>query len=70
MAEKRNVMLESARIARGNIQDLGTIDANQFDAIIVPGGFGAAKNLSSFGFKGEDMTVQSDVESALKQFHL
>jgi enhancing lycopene biosynthesis protein 2 len=69
MAEKRNVMLESARIARGNIQDLVTIDSNQFDAILVPGGFGAAKNLSSFGFKGEDMTVQSDVENALKQFH-
>jgi enhancing lycopene biosynthesis protein 2 len=51
-------MLESARIARGNIQDLVTIDSKQFDAILVPGGFGAAKNLSSFGFKGEDMTVQ------------
>jgi enhancing lycopene biosynthesis protein 2 len=69
MAEKRNVMLESARIARGNIQDLVTIDSKNFDAILVPGGFGAAKNLSSFGFKGEDMTVQSDVENALKQFH-
>ena len=69
MNEKRNVMLESARIARGNIKDLATIDSKEFDAIIIPGGFGAAKNLSSFGFKGEDMTVQEDVEKALKAFH-
>ena len=53
MNEKRNVMLESARIARGNIKDLATIETKEFDAIIIPGGFGAAKNLSSFGFKGE-----------------
>ncbi len=65
----RSVMAESARISRGQVSDLATIDAKEFDAILVPGGFGAAKNLSSFGFKGEDMIVQPDVEKALKQFH-
>ena len=67
--EKRSVMAESARISRGQVSDLATIDVKEFDAILIPGGFGAAKNLSSFGFKGEDMSVQPDVEKALKQFH-
>lgn len=62
-------MAESARISRVQVNDLATIDTKEYDAILVPGGFGAAKNLSSFGFKGEDMTVQADVENALKQFH-
>jgi enhancing lycopene biosynthesis protein 2 len=57
MPEKRNVLVEAGRIARGNIQDLATIDAKEFDAILFPGGFGAAKNLSNFAFKGGDMTV-------------
>jgi enhancing lycopene biosynthesis protein 2 len=62
-------MVESARIARGEVKDLALINASEFDAILLPGGFGAAKNLSSFGFKGAEMTVQSDVEKALKAFH-
>ena len=45
MAEKRNVLIESARLARGNVAPLSDIDASLYDAIIVPGGFGAAKNL-------------------------
>jgi len=67
--EKRNVLTEAARIARGNIKDLSTIDVKEFDAILLPGGFGAAKNLSNFAFKGGDMTVNSDVEKTLKAFH-
>ena len=69
MKEKRNVMVESARIARGAVEDLKTLDASKFDAVFMPGGFGAAKNLSSFAFKGGDMTVIPEVESALKAFH-
>ena len=69
MKEKRNVLTEAARIARGNIQDLASIDVKEFDAILLPGGFGAAKNLSNFAFKGADMTVNPDVEKALKSFH-
>ena len=57
MKETRNVMVESARIARGEIKDMASIEASQFDCILIPGGFGAAKNLSSFGFKGSEMTV-------------
>ena len=65
MPEKRNVLIESARIARGQIKDLKDYDPNNFDALIFPGGFGAAKNLCDFAFKGADCTVNPDVEKAI-----
>jgi enhancing lycopene biosynthesis protein 2 len=65
MKEKRNVLIESARIARGNIRDLKEYDPNNFDALILPGGFGAAKNLSDFAFKGENCSIDPDVEKAI-----
>ncbi|MBM7063244.1 isoprenoid biosynthesis glyoxalase ElbB [Pseudomonas sp. UL073] len=61
MPESRNVLVESARIARGNIKDLREAKVEDFDALIVPGGFGAAKNLSDFAVNGADCTVQPDV---------
>ncbi|GMI30503.1 hypothetical protein TrRE_jg11749, partial [Triparma retinervis] len=48
MPEKRNVLVESARIARGAVSPLASLDSSSYDALVVPGGFGAAKNLSSF----------------------
>lgn len=66
MKESRNVLIESARIARGDIKPLSDFDAKQFDGIIFPGGFGAAKNLSNFAFKGADATVKKEVEKAVK----
>ncbi len=66
--ESRNVLVESARIARGNIKPLAELDADAFDAIILPGGFGAAKNLCTFAFEGSELTVQSDVEQKIKSF--
>lgn len=65
MNEKRNVLVESARIARGDIKDLKDFNANDFDAILFPGGFGAAKNLSTIAFKGADATVNEDVKNAV-----
>ncbi|MCF8368975.1 MAG: isoprenoid biosynthesis glyoxalase ElbB [Bacteroidales bacterium] len=65
MPEERNVLVESARIARGNIKNLNEYDPNNFDALIFPGGFGAAKNLSDFAFKGVDCTVNAEVEKAI-----
>lgn len=65
MNESRNVLVESARIARGVIKDLADYDANNYDALIFPGGFGAAKNLCDFAFKGSDCTVNPDVEKAI-----
>lgn len=60
--ETRNVLVESARIARGDIKDLAEADINDFDAAIFPGGFGAAKNLCDFAIKGPDCTVNPAVE--------
>ena len=67
MNETRNVLVESARIARGNIKDLKEFDGKNFDAIIFPGGFGVAKNLSTVAFEGADATVIPEVETAIKQ---
>lgn len=67
MPGTRNVLIESARIARGKIADLKTYDASQFVALVFPGGFGAAKNLCSFAFDGPNCTVNKDVENAIRQ---
>ncbi|WP_163324270.1 isoprenoid biosynthesis glyoxalase ElbB [Draconibacterium mangrovi] len=66
MPETRNVMVEAARIARGNIKALSEYKADDYDAIIFPGGFGAAKNLCTFAFDGPDCKVNPDVEKAIK----
>ena len=67
MDETRNVLIESARIARGKIKALSEFSAKEFDAIIFPGGFGAAKNLSTFAMDGSNCQVDSDVEAAIKE---
>lgn len=67
--EKRNILIESARIARGKINDLANFDAKNYDALIFPGGFGVAKNLCDFAFKGENAIVNKDVENAIIQMH-
>src|SRR5205814_1005756 len=67
---RRNVLEESARIARGNIRDLATVSADDFDAIVFPGGYGAVKNLSNFAEKGAAaMTVHPAVEKILRDMH-
>jgi enhancing lycopene biosynthesis protein 2 len=66
MNDKRNVFIESARIARGSIRKLNEFKADDFDAIIIPGGFGAAKNLSTFAFDGVNCNVNKDVEKAIR----
>ncbi len=67
--EKRNVLIESARIARGNIKDLKEFSPEDFDYLLFPGGFGVAKNLCSFAFDGVDCNVNADVETAIKTMH-
>lgn len=66
MNEKRNVMIEASRIARGDIKPMSEYNESDFDALIMPGGFGAAKNLSDFAIKGPDCNVNPDVEKAIK----
>ncbi|XP_063301847.1 glutamine amidotransferase-like class 1 domain-containing protein 3, mitochondrial [Pelobates fuscus] len=67
--ESRNVLVESARIARGDITALSSLNVQDHDAVIFPGGFGAAKNLSSFAVDGESCGINSDVERVLKDFN-
>ncbi|WP_339411567.1 MULTISPECIES: isoprenoid biosynthesis glyoxalase ElbB [unclassified Pseudomonas] len=66
--ETRNVLVESARIARGQIKDVKELHVGDFDALIMPGGFGVAKNLSDFAISGANCTVQPDVLSAAQAF--
>lgn len=64
---KRNVLVESARIARGKIRNLKEVKAADLDAIIFPGGYGAAKNLCNFAEKGAEATIHPDVANLLKE---
>ena len=67
--EKRNMLIESARIARGNIVELEKINPKDLDAVILPGGFGAVCNLSSFANDGASAEVLPEVENFLKEMH-
>ena len=69
MKEQRNVLIESARIARGKIAALATFSVEAADALVIPGGFGAAKNLCSYAFDGPKCTVNPDVARAVKSMH-
>jgi len=59
--ESRNVLVEAARMCRGQIEDVANASAEGLDALIIPGGFGAAKNLCNFAVVGADCAVQPDV---------
>lgn len=67
--ESRNVLVEAARLARGEILDLAAAKLEDYDAIIVPGGFGVAKNLCDFAFKGAEMQVNAEVKAFIQGFH-
>lgn len=69
MEPSRNVSVESARICRGNIKDLVELKAADYHCLIVPGGFGDAKNLSDFAVNGANMKVHTEVERVVKEFH-
>jgi enhancing lycopene biosynthesis protein 2 len=65
----RNVLEESARIARGAIRDLAEVSADELDALILPGGFGAAKNLCDFALRGADCEVDDAVATLVRAVH-
>ena len=69
MNETRNVLVESARIARGKIKNINELKAEEFDALIFPGGFGVAKNLCDFAFKGPECNVIPSVANVIKKMH-
>ncbi len=66
MAETRNVMVESARLCRGNIIDLAEANPSDYDAVIVPGGFGVAKNLSTFATEGINMIINQSLTNFIQ----
>lgn len=67
--EVRNVLTESARIARGDIVDVAEVSGAELDALIFPGGFGAAKNLCDFAARGADSSAHPEVARLLKEMH-
>ncbi len=69
MDELRNVLVEAARIARGEIRDAAEVKAEDLDALILPGGFGAALNMSDFALAGAEMKVRADVERVIRDVH-
>ena len=68
MDEQRNVLVEAARIARGNIEDVAKLNVEDYDALLVPGGFGAAKNLTDFAVSGAECSINTHVASACRAF--
>jgi enhancing lycopene biosynthesis protein 2 len=65
--QDRNVLAESARIARGKVVDVATITSEDVDGLVIPGGYGAAKNLCDFAVKGAECTVQPDVQRLVRE---
>ncbi len=67
--ETRSVLVESARIARGAIKPLSLAAVDDFDALIIPGGYGAARNLCNFATRGHEMTINPEVEIFARSLH-
>ncbi len=67
MPETRNVLVESARIARGKIKPISELDMREFDALIFPGGYGVAKNLCSYAFDGAECTVNPEISNVIRE---
>ncbi len=70
MNEKRNVLIEAARIARGNIKSLKEVSADDYEGLAMPGGFGAAKNFTKWAFSGPDGEIHSEVKRIINEFVL
>ncbi|MCR9154479.1 MAG: isoprenoid biosynthesis glyoxalase ElbB [Bacteroidetes bacterium] len=68
MEEIRNVLIESARIARGDVLDLAGISVDDYDALVMPGGFGTAKNISKWAFEGPDGPILPEVQDLIREF--
>jgi enhancing lycopene biosynthesis protein 2 len=66
MNETRNVLVESARIARGNVLNLKEVDLHSFDALLMPGGFGTAKNFTNWAFEGPSSSIIPEVKDFLQ----
>lgn len=70
MSETRNMLVEAARIARGKIRELGSVTLNDIDGLVIPGGFGSAKNLTTWAFAGPQSEILLSVKEFLQQLNL
>lgn len=69
MPESRNMLTEAARIARGSITEIQEVKVTDFDALLIPGGFGSAKNLTSWAFDGPQGSILPSVKKLILEFH-
>jgi len=69
IGETRNILIESARIARGPIRNVADVESDELDALVLPGGFGAAKNLCNFAVKGSDCLIDAGVSYIIQEMH-
>ena len=69
LKESRSCLVESARLARGPVEDLASFNSEDVDALLFPGGFGVAKNLCDFAFKGAEMMVKEPVKNSILSMH-
>ena len=67
MPESRNMLVEAARIARGAVHDISTFDYTQIDALVIPGGFGSAKNFSTWAFEGPNGSILPEIKELIQQ---
>lgn len=67
MTETRNTLVEAARIARGEIKDLAQFSSDDIDGLVIPGGFGAAKNLTQWAFSGPKGEIHPEVKRAINE---
>ncbi len=68
MPESRNMIVEAARIARGAVHDLSTFDVSNLGALVIPGGFGSAKNFSTWAFDGPNGSILPEIKKIIQQF--
>jgi enhancing lycopene biosynthesis protein 2 len=67
MKERRNILIEAARIARGNVRALSTVNLSEFDGLAIPGGFGVAKNFTKWAFSGPDGEIMPEIKHFLSE---
>ena len=67
MPESRNMIVEAARIARGSVHEVSSYDSSQLDAVVIPGGFGSAKNFTTWAFDGPDGTILPEIQEFIKK---
>jgi enhancing lycopene biosynthesis protein 2 len=67
MPESRNMFVEAARIARGAVHDLSTFDVSTLDALVIPGGFGSAKNFTTWAFEGPNGSILPEIKELIQQ---